>query len=156
MKWFKRIIVSILIIGIPFFAFYKPKKLNLEGNWEAKAIVLEGNKIYPDTIAEFFDIDPEIIINSWTKSISIPIYRKNVEANLEYVKSSNGKYKIKLFSSEKALNGYFDVTVDTLEVEEQSYTVHVKLESKKTIIHFEKHVIIPPWKPEFPKRNGRP
>ena len=155
MKWFKRITISILTIGFLFLAFYKPKKINLEGNWETKKIILDGKKIYPDTLAKFIFIAPEIVINSWTKSISIPIYRKNIEANLQYLEIAKRNYKIRLSSIEKSLNGIFDVTVDTFDIKSESFTVDVKLKSNKTLIHFQKHVIIPPWKPEFPRR-GRP
>lgn len=155
MKWFKRVILSILIIGIIFFAFYKPKNLNLEGNWKPKTIVLEGKKIYPDAISEFFNINSEIIINNWTKSISVPTKSKNIEAYFEYFKTNQGKYRIKLFSKEKALNGNFDVIIDTFDIEKQSYKVDVKFTTKNSLIHFQKQVNIPPWKPKLPIK-GRP
>jgi hypothetical protein len=149
----KKLVISILIIIFISFALYKPKGINLEGKWKAKMIIVDGKKIYPDTLANFIDFDPEIIINGWTKSISIPVYRKNINASLQYLETEKGKYQIKLSSHEKALNGIFDVIIDTLDVKKQSFRVDVKLKSNKTLIFFQKHVIIPPWKPEFPRRG---
>lgn len=149
----KKLIIGILIIIFISFAFYKPTGINLEGKWKTKMIVLDGKKIYPDTLAKFIDFAPEIIVNGWTKSISIPIYRNNVIASLQYLETEKGKCKIKLSSHEKALTGIFEVIIDTLDVKEQSYTVDIKLKSNKTFIYFQKHVIIPPWKPEFPRRG---
>ncbi|WP_268847017.1 hypothetical protein [Flavobacterium aestivum] len=153
MKWFKRILICILIIIFLFFAFYKPKRINLEGNWKTKEIVLNGKKIYPDTLSNFIDFGPEIIINGWTKSISIPIYRNNLPVSIQYSEKIKEHYTVKLFSNEKSLNGNFDLIIDTLDTGPQSYIVDVKLKSNKTLIHFQKQVIIPPWKPEFPKRG---
>ncbi len=153
MKWVKRFTISFFIITIIFFAFYKPKKINLEGNWNTKTLVLNGKKIYPDTLGKIMTIAPQIAINDWSKSISIQIYRKKLSANFKYLE---GKNKIKLSSREEGLNGDFEITVDTFDIKPESYTVNVKLKSNKTLIYFQKHVIIPPWKPELPKRNGRP
>jgi hypothetical protein len=153
MKWFKRGIISILIILLCFFAFYKPNRINLEGKWEAKEIVLDGKKLYPDLLASFIDFPPEIIINGWTKSISIPIKINNISARLQYTRELKNHYKIKLFSKEKSLNGDFEVLLDTTDIGPQAYIVDVKIKSKKTLIHFQRKVIIPPWKPELPKRG---
>ena len=153
MKWFKRLIISILTIVLLFLAFYNPKRINLEGNWETKKIVLDGKKIYPDTLAKFILIDPEIVINNWSKSISIPVNRENIEVHLQYLESKKPDYKIRLSSSEKSLNGIFEVTIDTSDIKPKSYTVDVKLKSHKTLICFQKHVIIPPWKPSRHRRG---
>lgn len=136
-----------------FLAFYKPKKINLEGNWEIKKIVLDGKKIYPDTLAKFILIAPEIVINNWTKSISIPVNRKKIEVHLQYLEAKNQDYKISLSSNVKSLNGIFDVIIDTSDIKPKSYTVDVELKSYKTHIYFQKHVIIPPWKPERHRRG---
>jgi len=153
MKWFKRGIICILIISFFIIAFYKPKEINIEGQWKAKEIVLDGKKIYPDLLANVIDFPPEIIINGWNKSITIPIERKKISASLQYLENVKGDYKIKLSSSEKSLNGTFDLLVDTLDIGPQAYIVYVKIKSRKTLIHFQKTVIIPAWKPPFPKRG---
>ncbi|WP_281239937.1 hypothetical protein [Flavobacterium praedii] len=153
MKWFKRLIISVLILLFFCILLYKPDGINLEGNWEAKEIVLDNKKIYPDLLATIIDFPPQIIINGWTKSITIPVERNNISASLQYVESIKGNYKIKLSSSEKSLNGTFDLIVDTLDIGPQAYIVNVKLKSNKTLIHFQRTVIIPPWKPPFPKRG---
>lgn len=153
MKWFKRGIISILIILFFFFAFYKPNRINLDGRWEAKEIVLDGKKLYPDLLANFIDFPPEIIINGWTKSISIPIKTNNISVKLQYTGKVKNHCKIKLSSTEKSLNGDFDLLVDTTDIGPQAYIVDVKIKSRKTLIHFQRKVIIPPWKPEFPKRG---
>lgn len=153
MKWFKRLIVSILTISLLFFVFYNPRRLNLEGNWETKKIVIDGKLIYPDTLAKFILIGPEIVINNWSKSISIPVSRQYIEINLQYLESKKNEYKIKLSSSEKSFNGIFDVTIDTSDIMSKSYTVNVELKSNKTLISFQKHIIIPPWKPGRHRRG---
>lgn len=155
MKWFKRTIISISIISILFLAFYKPKGINLEGKWNVNEIILDGEKKYPDTLANFIDFAPEVIINGWSKTIIIPISRKKITAKLKYTDKEKDHYKIRLFSTEKSINRSFDVIVDTLTTGPQSYVVNVLLKSNKTLISLEKSVIIPPWKPEFP-RKGRP
>ncbi|MES2544545.1 MAG: hypothetical protein V4548_06650 [Bacteroidota bacterium] len=155
MKWFKRLIISILTIILLFFVFYNPKRINLEGNWDTKELVLDGRKIYPDTLAKFILISPEIVINNWSKSISIPINRENIEVHLQYLESKKPYYKIKLSSSEKSLDGIFDVKIDTSDIEPKSYTVNVELKSHNTLICFQKHVIIRPWKPDR-HRKGTP
>lgn len=137
------------------FAFYKPNGINLEGNWKAKMIILDGKKNYPDTLADYLNFAPEVIINRWSKTMSIPINRKDITAEFQYANEDKDHLRIELLSTEKALNGNFDIIIDTLNTGPQSYIVDVKLTSNKTVINFEKQVIIPPWKPEFPKR-GRP
>lgn len=138
-----------------FLAFYKPNRVNLEGNWKAKKIIINGKKIYPDSLATYISIDPEIVINNWSKTISIPIDRKDIEVQIQYLEAKKNNYKIRLTSSKKSLNGIFDLKIDTFDIKPTSYTVDVELKSNKTIIYFQKHIIIPPWKPDFPRR-GRP
>nr|WP_315230794.1 hypothetical protein [uncultured Flavobacterium sp.] len=151
MKWFKKGIISCIIILFFFFAFYKSDRINLDGKWEAKEIVLDGKKLYPDLLANFIDFPPEIIINGWTKSISIPIKSKNISVRFEYTEKV--KNKLKLFSREKLLNGDFNLVVDTTGIGPRAYIVDVIIKSRKVLIHFRRKVIIPPWKPEFPKRG---
>jgi len=153
MKWFKRLIIGALIIFVFYILLYKPDGINLEGNWEAKEIVLDNKKIYPDSLANIIDFPPQIIINGWTKSITIPVERNDVSSRLQYLESIKGNYKIKLSSKEKSLNGTFDLIIDTTDIGPQAYIVHVKIKSNKTLIKFQRTVIIPPWKPPFPKRG---
>ncbi len=47
------------------------------------------------------------------------------------------------------------MTIDTFEIKSNSYTVDVELKSNQTLLHFQKHVNIPPWKPDV-YRKGRP
>lgn len=153
MKWINRFIISFITLVILILAFYNPKKINWEGNWETKKIILDGKKIYPDVLAKYILISPEIVINNWSKTISIPVNRENIEVHLQYVEAKKPDYKIRLSSSEKSLNGIFDVTIDTSDIEPKSYTVDVELKSHKTLISFQKHVIIQPWKPSRHRRG---
>jgi len=125
----------------------------LDGNWETKKIVLDGKKIYPDTLAKYISIAPKIVINNWSKSISIPVNRENIEVQLQYLESKKPDYKIRLSSSEKSLNGIFDVTIDTSDIEPKSYTVDVELKSHKTLLCFQKHIVISPWNPGRHRRG---
>lgn len=153
MKWFKILIISILILFFFSVLFYKPDKINLEGKWDIQEIILDNKKIYPDILSNYINFPPQITINGWTKSISIPVKKNSINAKLKYEESKNGNYKIKLTSSEKSLNGIFDLMVDTLHIGTQSYIVQIKIKSNKTLIHFQRTVNIPPWKPPFPKRG---
>lgn len=155
MKWLTRFIIFTLILVLLFFAFYKPKKINLEGNWETKKIILNGKKIYPDTLSKFIFIPPNIVINNWSKSISIPLNQKKIKVHLEYLESKNSNSKVRLYSKEKLLNGIFDVKIDTFNIQPKSFTVAVELKSHKTFISFQKKVIISEWKPSR-HRKGTP
>jgi hypothetical protein len=155
MKWLNRTLVCIFIVFFLFFAFYKPKGINFEGTWKAKEIVLDGKKNYPDTLASFIDYAPEIVVNHWSKTIVIPVNRKNITAKFQYINEESNQHKIRLFTTEKSLNHIFAISIDTLNTGPQSYFVNVELKSNTTLLKIQKHVIIPPWKPEFPKK-GRP
>ena len=97
-KGFKIVTICIIAIFVIFFAFYKSDKINIEGNWEAKKIVLNGKQLYPTEIDSFFEISPEIIISNWTHSISIPTKGQDINAGFVVEKNSSGKYQVKLSS----------------------------------------------------------
>ena len=59
----------------------------------------------------------------------------------------------KLSSAEKALNGKFNLKVDTLQLGPLAYKILIEIESKKTSLSFQREVLLQPWKPEFPKRG---
>uniref|UniRef100_UPI00404ADD85 hypothetical protein n=1 Tax=Flavobacterium sp. TaxID=239 RepID=UPI00404ADD85 len=150
MKWFKRIIISIVVIFFVFAAFYKTNKINLDGDWKIRKIVFDGKKIYPDTlvmasnIGSYINIGSFIKIDNFSQTIFISINGKTTEAHLEYLEPQHQNTQVKLSSNEKSLNGVFDVTIETSDVSAKSYIVDVELKSHQTLICFQKQVIIPP------------
>ena len=62
-------------------------------------------------------------------------------------------YSMKLHSKEKSLNGRFDMKIDTMHLGPQEYIVRIKLNYKTTYLYFQRHKIIPQWKPELPSRG---
>lgn len=103
----------------------------------------------------FYTVSPEIIINNWTDSIHISKIegRQEISASFKIEKKYNGQSVVKLSSTEKSLNGNFNIKIDTTYIDSQSYKVSVKLKLKNTYLFFNKYIVIPPWKPEFPRRG---
>lgn len=152
----KKLIALIIIILLGcfiFLAFYKSDKINIEGTWVAKEIVLNGEQIYPTEINKYLKVDSEIKVNNWNNEIYIPLYKKEIYANYKIVKNSNNAFLIYLTSKEKSLNGNFEINIDTLHLGPLMYHVNVKLKSGTTHLYFEKTVRLKPWKPEFPRRG---
>lgn len=154
MKTIKIIIISAILILMLFLAFYKTNSLNIEGNWEGRKIVIDGEQLYPKAIDSFFHIYPQIIINGWGNSISIPTDKDDLKANFSIKQTADKKYQIILKSNKKALNGNFNLSIDTIHLGPLFYKVLIEIESEKTKIYFEKQVILEPWKPEFPRKGA--
>ena len=144
-----------LFVVLCFFISYKPEMVNIEGDWSADKIVLNGNQLYPLEKKSFYDSSPQIVINNWTDSICISRIegRQEISASFKIEKKYNGQSVVKLSSTEKSLNGSFNIKIDTTHIDSQSYRVHVRLQFKNTSLFFYKHIVTPPWKPEFPKRG---
>ena len=153
-KIFKILIISIfLCIGL-FLIVWNSKQLNLEGNWTATKIVIDGEDILAsDSTVKYFTIANQITISRGKNQIRIPVGEKDKLVSYNIKKNDLGKNYIELSSKEKALNGNFEMKIDTIHLGPQEYIVKVMLHSKKTDINFQKNVIIPPWKPELPRRG---
>ena len=155
MKVIKIIILSILLSLCVFLILRNSKKINLEGDWTATKIVLNGKKIFPtDPPDKYFDLQNQIIINNWSHSIVVSAGENEINTNF-IIKENDGRNNrtILLTSKENSLNGSFNIEIDTIHTGPQSYRVDVKLQSGKTYLYFERQVAIPPWKPEFPKKG---
>jgi len=161
MKWFKKTILIFVLIFMGFMAFYKTNKINLDGHWKTRKIVLDGKRIYPDTlvkainIGSFKNIDSGIKIDNLSQKILISVNGKTTEAHLQYIESQNQNHQVRLSSNEKSLNGIFDVTIEKSNITANSYIVDVELKSHQTLICFQKQVVIPPLKSGSGQR-GRP
>jgi len=155
MKAIKVIIIGIAIILVAIFLLKKPKNLNLEGHWTATKIVFNGKDLLAsDPMAKLFPNSNEVFISQWADSLQIITasqYKAN--ASFEIVNAQKAFSQIILTSTTPSLNGNFAMQIDTTHIGPQAYRVSVKIGSNKTVLHFEKFVNIPPWKPEFPKKG---
>ena len=148
-----KLLIIITIIGcLAFLAFYKSDKINIEGNWIAKKILLDGVQIYPTKVNEYLKVDQEINISNWDNKIYIPLLKKDIYANYKIIKKNN-TFLVQLTSKEKSLNGNFQIAIDTVHLGPLAFQVDAKLKSGKTFLYFQKTVHLKPWKPEFPRRG---
>ncbi|MBL7887856.1 MAG: hypothetical protein JNJ52_14000 [Flavobacterium sp.] len=149
-----KLLIIITLIGcLAFLAFYKSNKINIEGTWIAKKIVLDGVQIYPTKVNEYLKVEQEINISNWDNKIYIPLLQKNINASYEIVKNTNNDYLVHLTSEEKSLNGNFQIAIDTVHLGPLTFQVNAKLKSGKTHLYFQKTIHLKPWKPEFPRRG---
>nr|WP_315246194.1 hypothetical protein [uncultured Flavobacterium sp.] len=151
-------IVKIIVIGILLgfgilFIVRNSKHINLEGSWKATKIVLDGENLLENNILNDFDLANQITISNFGNSMNISTTNKKIEANFSLKKDDKGIYYMILSSRESFLNGNFDMKIDTTHLGPQAYRVYIRLHRNKTFLYFQKEVIIPPWKPEFPKKG---
>ncbi|MTH15340.1 hypothetical protein [Flavobacterium sp. LC2016-01] len=152
-KIIKFIIISIFFgFGI-YFIVWNSKQINLEGNWTPTKVIIDGKNFMTDNVLNDFEGANQILISNWSNSIDISTFDIETSAGFTIKKDNKGKNCIILSSKEKALNGNFEMKIDTIDLGPQEYLVKVKLHSKKTYIEFQKQVIVPPWKPEPPRRG---
>lgn len=148
-----KLLIIITLIGFfIFLAFYKSDKINIEGTWIAKKIVLDSVQIYPTKVNEYLKVDQEIKISNWDNKIYIPLQQKDIYANYKIIKKNN-TFLVQLTSKEKSLNGNFQIAIDTVHLGPLAFQVDAKLKSGKTFLYFQKTVHLKPWKPEFPRRG---
>lgn len=155
-KWkiTKILAIGFFLVSGVFFIIWNSKQINLEGNWTPTKIVIDGNDILSsDPLSEHFSIANQITIIRGKNQILISVGGKEKIASYIIKKNDLGKNYIELSSKEKALNGDFEMKIDTIDSGPQEYIVEVKLHSKKTHINFQKNIIVPPWKPEPPRRG---
>lgn len=153
MKTVKRVTILALVVFVLFFAFYKAEPISLEGTWDAQTIRLHGETLYPDTIARYFNICPKIEINNWSHTITVERIREGLRARFKLIKIHKNTYQVQLTSKDTTLNGLYDLEIDTTDTGPQSYTVGVRLASKDNYLYFKREVVIPPWKPPFPRKG---
>lgn len=153
MKSIKIAIAGVIIIFIAFLIFNKSEKINIDGYWTAKKIVLNGQLIFPSEIEKYLTVGSQVQINNWTDSILFIGAGNEIRIHFKTENSPDKNHYITLSSSEKSLNGKFTMKIDTLHIGPQAYQVNLKLEHNNTFLYFQKEVIVPPWKPEFPKKG---
>ena len=153
MKRIKIVFISLLVVFVLYFAFYKPNKISIEGNWDIQKIVLDGKQIYPTEVDKYLKFEQPLIINNWSNSILIPGMNEDVSVNYEIKKNSDDSFKIVLSSNEKALNGDFAIKLDTTFTTMRNYKVFLKIGSGKTTFQLKKEINIIPKKPEFPRKG---
>lgn len=155
MKIIKIVIISTLVSFGIFFILWNSKNLNLEGNWNATKIIINGKDLLSsaDSIYNFFDIENQMVTIEG-HSIGISVGEQKLIANF-IIKNNDREYKfITLSSRENSLNGTFNMKIDTTHLGPQTYRVNIELQRNTTYLYFEKEVTIPPWKPPFPKRGS--
>lgn len=153
-SWTIKIIALLLFLGVcVIFIVRDSNRLHLEGIWKPTKIVLNGKDIVGDNILNNFNLTNQVTINNWGNSMSISTLDRDLDAHFKIKKKSKDVYSVTLSSKEKSLNGDFAIKIDTIHTGPQSYTVCVELKRKNTSLNFEKEVVVPPWKPERPRRG---
>jgi hypothetical protein len=159
-KLFKIIILIALVSGIIYVAFFIPKRINIDGNWSVSTIVLDGKSLTDtknDTVfhrsLEFFK--PKHIAQISRDSLFIQNGGHKIAAKYKIQQGTNGNHLIYFVSNEKALNGAFQITFDTLVTSQSFYNVYVDIVSNSTQLSLQKEVYVKPWKPR-PIQRGKP
>jgi hypothetical protein len=153
MKRIEIVLISLLVAFILYFAFYKPNKISIEGNWDIQKIVLDGKQIYPTEVDKYLKFEQPLIINNWSNSILIPGMNEDVSVKYEIKRNYDETFNIVLSSNEKALNGDFAIKLDTTFTTMRNYKVFLKIGSGKTTFQLKKEINIIPKKPEFPRKG---
>ncbi|SEO01676.1 hypothetical protein SAMN05444671_2765 [Flavobacterium sp. CF108] len=142
-----------LALGV-FFIVWNSSQINLEGDWTPTKIVIDGDDILSsDPLSKHLSMANQVTIIRGQNQIQVSVGEKDIIASYIIKKNDLGKDYIEFTSKEKALNGDFEMKIDTIDSGPQQYIVEVKLHSKKTYLIFQKNVIVPPWKPEPPRRG---
>ncbi|MFH6935077.1 hypothetical protein [Flavobacterium sp. FlaQc-30] len=150
----KIIAISILVCFGVYFIVWNSKQINLEGNWTPIKITLNGKDLVSaNPLSDIFNIANQVTIIRGENQILIDTGEDKKIATYIIKKNKFGKTYMELKSREKSLNGNFEMKIDTINLGPQEYLVKVKLHSKKTYLEFQKQVIVPPWKPELPRRG---
>lgn len=155
MKSVKIVMMVIAIGALGFFMFRKSGSIDLQGNWKATKVVLNGKDVLAaDPLHEFFDMGNEVVVSHWGDSIHIStIGETKISARFVIQDRDRGTKQIVLSSREQSLNGVFHLDIDTTHIGPQAYIVHVKISANATTLNFQKNVSVPPWKPEFPRKG---
>jgi hypothetical protein len=151
MKFFKIVLLGLIIVPLIFVICNKSEKPNLAGDWVAKQILINEKQIYPAEIDQYIETAYQVRIDDLSDSIFM--YRDHISARYKRIKSHTDEEYFILSSKESALNGKFNLAIDTIHIGPRSYKVHLKLQSKKTIIYLQRTINIGPWKPEFPRKG---
>jgi hypothetical protein len=156
MKTFKIIIISLVIISVFSLAFYKEDTVNIEGKWIPEKIILNDEILFPTKIDSLLrgSTTTDIIISEWTDSLYIISGKESIASQFEIQKNKNGNQLIYLTSKEKALNGIFNLKVDTLFHDSVTYEIKVEIQSNSNLLKFKKILHIKPWEPEYPRKGA--
>ena len=155
MKTLKIIIISLVVISVFTLAFYREDTVNIEGTWEPEKIVLDNEILFPTKIDSLLKGIPSkhVIVSEWNNSLYIVGGKEKITSSFKIQKNERGNHLIHLTSKEKSLNGTFNLKVDTLYIDSDSYEIKVKIQSKTSLIMFKKFLQIKPLKPEYPRRG---
>ena len=155
MKTIKFIIISFVLISLFILAFYKTDKISIEGTWSPEKIILNEQIIFPSKIDSlFFGVSATtIIISDWNDSLYLIDGNERIGSQFMIERKSDNKHLIHLSSKQKALNGTFNLKVDTLFIDELTYEIRVEIESKSSLLAFKRKVSTMPWKPKYPVRG---
>lgn len=156
MKTLKIIIISIVVITVFALAFYKEDTVNIEGTWIPEKIILNDEILFPTKIDSLLrgSTTSDIIISEWTDSLYIVSGKENIASRFEIQKNKNDNHLIHLSSKEKALNGIFNMKIDTLFHDSVTYEIKVEIQSNSNLLKFKKILHIKPWEPWYPKKGG--
>lgn len=160
----KKVIIFLFVAGVLFFAFYE-RPFTLEGDWIGKEIVLNGKKInvapVDDSQVHFIyevDENPNITINDWSDSLYISAHSYKMSAKVKMEYNEDGKSYMIMSSNENALNGKFDLIIDTIRnysKEPKAFRVDVIMKSKNAYLYLQREVYPqPPKKVPLPRRGA--
>ncbi|RZJ70365.1 hypothetical protein [Flavobacterium sp.] len=154
MKYIRLTVISIFVVFVLFFAFKKPEGYEIAGKWYAGKIVLNGKTVHSDTSKKFsYVYEPNVQILTSTKEILFFLGDSAIKANFELEKI-NGKKQLILSSREKALNGIFEMEIDSVLKNPRDLQIEVRLRSGKTFLQFGKKVHIDNFNPQFPRKGA--
>lgn len=155
MRVIKIVVIFFVIVLLFVLAFCQESdKVNIEGSWKPEKIILNGKIIFPTKLDSLFIgiASTEILINEWMDLLCISNGRNKIEANY-IINKTNGNHLIRLSSNMKALNGDFNLKVDTLFLDSVRYQIIVNIERDSTLINFQRIVQIKPWEIWRPVRG---
>ena len=160
MKQLKNIFFLAIIALIIYLAFFIPKRITIDGNWTVSKILLDGKSLTDskkDTLTyhslELFK--PKYNVQIHGDSLIIKKGKHKIGAKYKIQQGQNGNHLIYFASNEKALNGEFQLNIDTVVTSDTFYKVYLDIVANSTQIAVEKDVHVEPWKPR-PIQKGRP
>ena len=160
MKLLKNIFLFAFVVVIIYLAFFIPKSISIDGMWSTTKIVIDGVSL-TDTKQDSFNyrpleiFKPTYIVLINRDSMFILKGKHKIRAKYKIQQGKIGNHTIYLSSSEKALNGAFQLTIDTSVTNVSYYKVYMDIVSNSTQLSLEKDVYVKPWKPR-PIERGKP
>ena len=127
-KYYCLLIVFIVVISC---SNHENKYSNaLIGEWQVEKL-LHGNKDYSldETYILSFSLPSELWIHSLNHNKKISVSSKFEVSN------KSDSYFMDITSNDKNINGNYNIYIDTIQENQESYFIRLRLDSEKTYIH---------------------